>query len=77
MYGPAHRVRRSTGLEPTMAGGKAVPDNEKKETFKVDELDEQVLEAVSGGDPELNVYCPDQPDNNTNCAGGNCVAGCT
>lgn len=54
-----------------------MPDNEKKETFKIDELDEQALEEVAGGDPTLNVYCPDQPDTNTNCAGGNCVAGCT
>ena len=43
-------------------------DKDKK-PFEVSELDDSSLEEVSGG---LDVRCPE----NTNCSGGNCVAGC-
>ena len=56
-------------------------DQEKPEAFEVEELDDKALENVAGGvaDAELapvdaDVYCPEK---NTNCAGANCIAGCT
>lgn len=56
---------------------------EPNPVFEIDELDEGALEEASGGGvgglaTELNALadCGDTTTN-TNCAGANCIAGCT
>jgi hypothetical protein len=51
-------------------GGIMTDEKPSPESFEIDELDDNALEGVAGGD-DVNLSCP-----NTNCAGANCIAGC-